>query len=77
MEEELKTLEKDLAETKREIDLVNLARKQRQEEVKAEMDGLEETWKKGVGRVLETEVAVEELRREIREQMRRQGSGPS
>jgi pre-mRNA-splicing factor SPF27 len=34
------------------------------------MHTLEETWRKGVGRVLETEVAVEELKEQIRNEMR-------
>ncbi|KAK4194163.1 Pre-mRNA-splicing factor SPF27 [Triangularia verruculosa] len=65
LEGELKQLEKELAETKQEIDLVTLARKTRQEEAEPEMKMLEENWKAGVGRVLETELATEGLRREI------------
>nr|CDP25159.1 Putative protein of unknown function [Podospora anserina S mat+] len=65
LEGELKALEKELAQTKQEIDLVTLARKTRQEEVGPEMRMLEENWKMGVGRVLETEVATEGVRREV------------
>jgi len=36
------------------------------------MQGLEETWRRGVARVLETEAAAEALRREVLE-ARRQG----
>lgn len=71
LEDELRQLERELAETKREIDVVNLERQRRQEDVKGEMEMLEQTWRTGVGRVLETEVAVEELREQIREEMRR------
>lgn len=44
---------------------MTLARKTRQEEVGPEMRMLEENWKMGVGRVLETEVATEGVRREV------------
>ncbi|KAK3403314.1 Pre-mRNA-splicing factor SPF27 [Sordaria brevicollis] len=67
LEGELKAIEKELAEAKREIDLVTLQRKQAQDEAGPEIIGLEETWKKGVGRVLETEAAVEGLRRQVLE----------
>ena len=70
VEAELRAIEAELAATKREIDLVNAARATRQNDVKAEIQGLEETWRKGVGRVLETEVAVEELRSKIREELK-------
>lgn len=71
LEGELKAIEKELAEAKREIDLVTLQRKQAQDEAGPEILGLEETWKRGVGRVLETEAAVEGLRRQVLE-VRRQ-----
>ncbi|EFQ29129.1 breast carcinoma amplified sequence 2 [Colletotrichum graminicola] len=73
LENKLKALERDLAETKRLIDVLTVARRRQQEEVAAEMKGLEETWKKGVGRILETEIAIEQLRREILEEMRVRG----
>ncbi|KFH45886.1 Pre-mRNA-splicing factor-like protein [Hapsidospora chrysogenum ATCC 11550] len=77
LEAELRGLETQLAEVKREVDLVNIQRQRRQAEVGPEMQMLEETWKKGVGRVLETEVAVEELKREIRDELRSRGAqGP-
>ena len=44
--------------------------KTKQENVSGEFATLEETWKRGVGRVLETEVAVEGLRREILDKRR-------
>ncbi|KZL84101.1 breast carcinoma amplified sequence 2 [Colletotrichum incanum] len=74
LENELKALERDLAETKRLIDVLTVARRRQQEEVAAEMKGLEETWKQGVGRTLETEIAVEQLRREVLEEMRARGA---
>ncbi|KAL7820302.1 Pre-mRNA-splicing factor SPF27 [Trichoderma aethiopicum] len=70
LEAELRSLERDLAATKRDIDLVNAARAARQTDVKAEMQGLEHNWRAGVGRVLETEIAVQELREQIRHELR-------
>ncbi|KAF4637848.1 hypothetical protein G7Y89_g257 [Cudoniella acicularis] len=73
LEDVLRGLERELAERKAEIDGVVIERKNAQEGVSAEIKGLEEGWKRGVGRVLETEVAAEQLRREILEK-RRQGA---
>ncbi|KAM0557225.1 hypothetical protein ACHAPJ_005489 [Fusarium lateritium] len=71
LEAELQALERELAATKREVDIVNLERQKRQNAVGAEIKTLDDTWRAGVGRVLETEVAVEELRRKIREELAR------
>ncbi|KAL7950376.1 Pre-mRNA-splicing factor SPF27 [Trichoderma barbatum] len=70
LEAELRSLERDLAATKRDMDLLNAARASRQNDVKAEMQGLEQNWRDGVGRVLETEIAVQELREQIRDELR-------
>lgn len=70
MEDILKGLEREVAAKKDEIDVVVIGRKDAQEAVEAEIRGLEEGWKKGVGRVLETEVAAEGVRREILERRR-------
>ncbi|EGR50633.1 uncharacterized protein TRIREDRAFT_57923 [Trichoderma reesei QM6a] len=70
LEAELRSLERDLAAAKRDIDLVNAARAARQTDVKAEMQTLEHNWREGVGRVLETEIAVQELREQIRHELR-------
>lgn len=73
LEDVLRAQERELAERKAEIDGVVIERRGTQEGVGAEIRGLEEGWRRGVGRVLETEVAAEELRREILER-RRQGA---
>lgn len=73
LEGELKALESELAETKKAIDVLTLQRKEAQEQAGPEMQGLEETWKRGVGRVLETEAAAEGLRREVVEVIRERG----
>ncbi|KAK5987459.1 hypothetical protein PT974_11586 [Cladobotryum mycophilum] len=75
LEAELKSLERDLADAKQDIDLVNAARAARQNEVKAEMQNLEQNWRTGVGKVLETELAVEELKVQIREELRNKSGG--
>ncbi|KAJ2904210.1 hypothetical protein MKZ38_008540 [Zalerion maritima] len=63
-EAQLGSLERELAETKREVDRVNIQRKEAQDAVGEEMRLLERDWKAGVGKVLEIEVAIERLRRE-------------
>jgi pre-mRNA-splicing factor SPF27 len=68
----LKKLEEELANTKERIDTVAVERRNAQEAVRGEIEVLERTWKAGVGRVLETEVAAEMLRQQVLER-RRQG----
>jgi pre-mRNA-splicing factor SPF27 len=70
LEAEVKALEAELAETKREVDLLAVKRREAQEAVAGEIGTLEETWRKGVAKVLETEVAAEGLRREILDRRR-------
>ncbi|KAF2087653.1 hypothetical protein K490DRAFT_56746 [Saccharata proteae CBS 121410] len=70
----LRSLEAELAAVKAESEAVEEQRRSAQYSVAAEMQALEETWKRGVGRVIETEAAAEALRREILER-RREGAG--
>ncbi|KAI1462677.1 Pre-mRNA-splicing factor SPF27 [Annulohypoxylon moriforme] len=70
LEAEVQALERELAETKKEIDVVNIQRRRVQDEVGGELKGLDETWKRGVSRVLETEIATEGLRQEVLERQR-------
>ena len=65
LEGELKAIERELAETKRAIDLLTFQRKSAQDDAGPEIQGLEGTWKRGISRVLETEAAAEALRREV------------
>ncbi|KAK7419887.1 hypothetical protein QQX98_003074 [Neonectria punicea] len=74
LEAELQSLERDLAAAKRDVDLINLERRNRQDAVAAEVKALDETWRAGVSRVLETEVAVEELHGRIREELARRAA---
>lgn len=73
LEDVLRSLERELKERKEEIDGVVIERKRAQEEVGGEVRGLEEGWRRGVGRVLEVEVAAEGVRREVLER-RREGA---
>lgn len=72
LEEILKNLERELVEIRETTEEVNKARKSGQENVRGEIEGLEQTWRRGVGRILEVEVAAEGLRREILERRRQQ-----
>ncbi|KAI1162809.1 Pre-mRNA-splicing factor SPF27 [Nemania serpens] len=69
-EAHLASLERELAAARREVDVVNIQRRRQQEEVGEELGGLEETWKKGISRVLETEIATEALRQQVLERRR-------
>lgn len=73
LEDILRDLERELAGKKEEIDRVVVERRAAQEAVGAELSGLEEGWKRGVGRVLETEVAAEGMRRRVLEARRAGG----
>lgn len=73
LEDILKSLETELANTKAEVEQVEGVRRAQQEAVAGEVKGLEEAWRRGVGRMIETEVAAEGVRGEILER-RRQGA---
>lgn len=70
LEDILRGLEKELAETKEAVENVNKERKIAQEAGMGELVGLEETWKRGVGAILDVELAAEGLRLKILEQRR-------
>lgn len=75
LEAELRALERELADAKRDVDLVTLQRQRAQGEAGGEIRQLDETWRRGVGRVLETEVAAEALRRQVLEAERARAQG--
>lgn len=66
----LKDLDKELAELKEAVDSVNRDRKLAQEGSKGEFLALEETWRKGIGRVIEVQLATDQLRNEMHQQNR-------
>lgn len=70
LEDILRDLEKELAETKEAAETVNKERKLAQEASKGELAGLEESWRKGVGATLDVELAAETLRMQILDQRR-------
>ncbi|ROT37700.1 breast carcinoma amplified sequence 2 [Sodiomyces alkalinus F11] len=71
LETDLRALEKDLAHAKAQIDVLNIARRRAQDDAAGEMASLADAWRRGVARVLETEVAVENLRKEVLVEMHR------
>lgn len=71
-EEILKDLERTLATLKSETDEINKSRKVTQEAHKAELLGLQDAWRRGIGQILEIEVATEELRHLIYDRQRQQ-----
>jgi len=73
LEEILKGIEKELVEARVEVERVEAERRAVQEGVKGEMEGLDEGWRKGVGRLVEVLVAGEEVRQEILDR-RREGT---
>ncbi|KAH6621744.1 Pre-mRNA-splicing factor SPF27 [Boeremia exigua] len=70
LEDVLKGIEAELADVRRQHEEVETARRAQQDNVHGEIKTLEETWKAGVGRVLETEVAAEGLKQQILERRR-------
>lgn len=70
LEDILKGIEAELADLRRQQEEVEMLRRSQQERVQGEIRTLEETWKKGVGRVLEVEVAAEGLKQQILERRR-------
>lgn len=75
LEAELKAVERELAATRREIDVLTVRRQRVQGDVAAELRALEDNWRRGVGRVLEAEVAAEGMRRSVVEEQRRRAQG--
>lgn len=71
LEDVLRSLEKELTDTKEAAESVNRERKLTQEARQGELAGLEETWKRGVGAILDVEVASEGVRMQILEHRRR------
>lgn len=62
---ELAAVEKELAVARSRLEEMERERRALQENVKGEIEGLEDTWRSTVGRAIEVEVAAEGLRRQI------------
>ncbi|KAF2020291.1 hypothetical protein BU24DRAFT_406866 [Aaosphaeria arxii CBS 175.79] len=70
LENILKDIETELAQVRKQQEDIDALQRSQQEAVRGEFTTLEETWKRGVGRVLETEVAAEGLKQQILERRR-------
>jgi pre-mRNA-splicing factor SPF27 len=70
LEDILKDLEKELSEQKEAVENINKSRKAAQEGARAELVGLEEAWKQGVGKTIEVQLATDGVRREILQRRR-------
>ena len=70
LEDILRDLEKELSEQKEAVENINKSRKAAQEESRAELVGLEEAWKQGVGKAIEVQLATDGVRREILQRRR-------
>jgi pre-mRNA-splicing factor SPF27 len=70
LEDVLKGIEAELVDIRKQQEETETLRRSQQDRVAGEIKTLEETWKKGVGRVLETEVAAEGLKQHILQQRR-------
>ena len=70
LEDILRSLEEEVEALKLEQEAVERARQAAQENVVGEMRSLDEGWRTGVGRMIETQAAAERLRQEILERKR-------
>ncbi|KAM3425255.1 hypothetical protein BST61_g7206 [Cercospora zeina] len=70
LENELKALEKELDMAKIDQEQLEESRRTAQGNAAAELQGLEEAWKTGVGRMIETQAAAERLRLQILQRKR-------
>ncbi|PHH61910.1 hypothetical protein CDD81_7715 [Ophiocordyceps australis] len=59
-----------LAQQRRAIDLLNARRLERQQSVADELRTLDDAWRKGVARVVETQLAVQNIRQQIRNELK-------
>lgn len=76
LEEVLGRTEKELQEVKEATDALNRERRMRQETAKAEIEGLEDAWRRGVSGIINVEIASEKVRIAILEKRRKQARGP-
>ncbi|KAK5942793.1 hypothetical protein PMZ80_005359 [Knufia obscura] len=60
-----KRLDSELASLKTQTEDTNRKRKAAQEDSKGELLGLEETWKQGISRIIETQLATDQLQQQL------------
>ena len=70
LEDILRSLEREVEALKVDLEAVDQARRAAQGNAAGEMKGLEEGWRKGVGRLIEVQAAAERLRMEVLERKR-------
>lgn len=70
LEDILRDLEREVEEAKRDLESIEHARRSAQENASGEMVGLEQGWRKGVGRMIEAQAAAEGLKQEILQRKR-------
>lgn len=70
LEDVLRRLEKEVIDTKEEVEAMNRERKREQEGKRHEIEGLERNWREGIGRVLEVGVGVGEVENATRDAMK-------
>ncbi|OQO02268.1 hypothetical protein B0A48_11822 [Cryoendolithus antarcticus] len=70
LEDLLKGLEKEIEESRAEVEALEQERRQRQGESEAEVRGLDGAWREGVGKLIEVMAAAEGVRGEILEKRR-------
>jgi len=67
LEDTLRSLEGEVDAAKRELEVIHHERRERQELMMGEMQGLEDKWKETLGRSSEVQVALVKLKNERRE----------
>ncbi|PGG95649.1 pre-mRNA-splicing factor SPF27 [Blastomyces parvus] len=72
LEDILRRIEKELQDTKEATEAVHKERKMRQETARGELVGLEDAWRRGVGGIIDVELAAEKIRRDILARRRQQ-----
>ncbi|KAI5295384.1 hypothetical protein KEM52_001577 [Ascosphaera acerosa] len=66
----LRTMEAEAARLKAESEQINRERRMRQESGRAELAALEESWRKSISGILEVEIAIDGLKRQILQRKR-------
>ncbi|OQO07018.1 hypothetical protein B0A48_07584 [Cryoendolithus antarcticus] len=70
LEDLLKGLEKEIEASRAEVEALEQERRQRQGESEAEVRGLDDAWREGVGKLIEVMAAAEGVRGDILEKRR-------
>ena len=74
VEDSLRAVEREVEASKLELEQIEQARRATQSNASSEIQGLEEAWRTGVRRMIETQAAGEKLRQEILQRKRNAAS---